>query len=31
VIMGAIGVMFTLVGAYLGERLQSGAPPKPAD
>ena len=31
VIMGAIGVMFTLVGAYLGERLQSGPPPKPAD
>jgi hypothetical protein len=31
VIMGAIGIMFTLIGAYLGERIQLGPPPKPAD
>ncbi|MBI4703063.1 MAG: zinc ribbon domain-containing protein [Deltaproteobacteria bacterium] len=30
-IMAAIGLMFTLIGAYLGERIQIGPPPKPAD
>ena len=29
VIMALIGVMFTLVGAYVGERVQMGPPPKP--
>jgi hypothetical protein len=28
VIMAMIGVMFTLIGSYVGERLQMGAPPK---
>ncbi len=27
VIMAAIGVLFTLIGAYVGERIQLGAPP----
>lgn len=31
VIMGMIGVLFVLVGSYLGERIQMGPPPKPAD
>ncbi len=31
VIMALIGVMFTLIGSYLGERIQMGPPPKPAD
>jgi hypothetical protein len=31
VVMSAIGVMFTLIGAYIGERIQLGPPPKPAD
>lgn len=31
VIMALIGVMFTLVGAYFGERIQMGPPPRPAD
>ena len=31
VIMSAIGIMFTLIGAYIGERIQLGPPPKPAD
>jgi hypothetical protein len=31
VIMAAIGVMFTLIGSYIGERIQMGPPPKPAD
>jgi len=30
IIMGLIGVMFTLVGAYVGERIQMGPPPKPS-
>jgi hypothetical protein len=29
IIMGVIGVMFTLVGSYTGERIQMGPPPKP--
>jgi len=31
VIMAAIGILFTLIGAYIGERVQLGPPPKPAD
>jgi hypothetical protein len=31
VIMALIGVLFTLVGAYIGERIQLGPPPKVAD
>jgi hypothetical protein len=30
-IMGLIGVLFALVGSYLGERIQMGPPPKTAD
>ncbi len=31
VIMALIGVMFTLIGSYLGERIQMGPPPKAVD
>ncbi|MEB2312505.1 MAG: hypothetical protein OZ921_09160 [Sorangiineae bacterium] len=31
VLMSAIGVLFTLIGAYIGERIQMGPPPKVAD
>jgi MFS family permease len=31
IILGAIGILFTLIGAYIGERIQLGPPPKPAD
>ena len=31
VIMAMIGVLFTLIGSYLGERIQMGPPPKPAE
>ncbi|MBM4374871.1 MAG: hypothetical protein FJ095_07285 [Deltaproteobacteria bacterium] len=31
VIMAMIGCMFSLVGSYVGERIQLGAPPKPQD
>lgn len=31
VIMSGIGIMFTLIGAYIGERIQLGPPPKPAE
>jgi hypothetical protein len=31
VIMAAIGLLFTLIGAYIGERVQLGPPPKAAD
>jgi cation transport ATPase len=31
IIMAAIGVLFTLIGSYIGERIQMGPPPKPAD
>lgn len=31
VIMSGIGIMFTLIGAYIGERIQLGPPPKAAD
>jgi hypothetical protein len=30
-IMAAIGVMFTLIGSYIGERIQLGPPPRAAD
>jgi hypothetical protein len=29
IIMSLIGVMFTMVGSYVGERIQMGPPPKP--
>jgi hypothetical protein len=28
IIMAAIGILFTLIGAYIGERIQLGPPPK---
>jgi predicted nucleic acid-binding Zn ribbon protein len=31
ILLSAVGVLFTLVGAYLGERIQMGPPPKEAD
>lgn len=31
VIMSGIGIMFTLIGAYIGERVQLGPPPKTAE
>jgi hypothetical protein len=31
IIMAAIGVLFTLIGAYIGERIQLGPPPKTAE
>ena len=31
VLMSALGVLFTLIGAYIGERIQLGPPPKPQD
>src|SRR5271155_5642609 len=31
IIMAAIGVLFTLIGSYIGERIQMGPPPKTAD
>jgi hypothetical protein len=31
VLLAAVGVMFTLVGSYLGERIQLGPPPKTFD
>ena len=31
VLLSALGVLFTLIGAYLGERIQMGPPPKVAD
>ena len=31
IIMAAIGVLFTLIGSYIGERIQMGPPPKPAE
>lgn len=30
-LMSALGVLFTLIGAYLGERIQMGPPPKASD
>lgn len=31
VIMALIGLLFSLIGAYLGERIQMGPPPKPSN
>jgi hypothetical protein len=31
IIMATIGVLFTLIGSYIGERIQMGPPPKKAD
>jgi len=31
VIMALIGVLFTLIGTYIGERIQMGPPPKPVE
>ncbi len=31
VIMACVGVLFTLIGAYIGERIQMGPPPKAAE
>lgn len=31
VILSGIGIMFTLIGAYIGERIQLGPPPKPTE
>jgi hypothetical protein len=31
VLMALIGVLFTLIGAYIGERIQLGPPPKPVE
>lgn len=31
VIMATIGVLFTLIGSYIGERIQLGPPPKTAE
>jgi DNA-directed RNA polymerase subunit RPC12/RpoP len=31
VILSAIGILFTLVGSYIGERIQLGPPPKPQE
>ena len=31
VIMASIGVLFTLIGSYIGERIQLGPPPKPVE
>jgi hypothetical protein len=30
-LMSALGVLFTLIGSYIGERVQMGPPPKAAD
>jgi len=31
VLLSVLGVLFTLIGAYIGERIQMGPPPKVAD
>jgi hypothetical protein len=31
VVMATIGILFTLIGSYAGERIQLGPPPKPAE
>lgn len=31
VILALIGILFTLIGSYIGERIQMGPPPKPAE
>ncbi len=30
-LMSFLGVVFTLIGSYIGERIQMGPPPKQAD
>ena len=30
-LLSALGILFTLIGAYIGERIQMGPPPKTAD
>jgi hypothetical protein len=30
-LLSVLGVLFTLIGAYVGERVQMGPPPKAAD
>jgi hypothetical protein len=30
-LMSALGILFTLIGAYIGERIQLGPPPKPSE
>ncbi len=30
-LMSVLGVLFTLIGSYIGERIQLGPPPKPAE
>jgi hypothetical protein len=29
--MGTLGVLFTLIGSYTGERIQMGLPPKTSE
>jgi hypothetical protein len=31
VLLSAVGILFTLVGAHVGERIQMGPPPRPSD
>jgi hypothetical protein len=31
ILLSALGIMFTLIGAYIGERIQMGPPPKASD
>ena len=31
VLLSALGVLFTLIGSFVGERVQMGPPPKSAD
>ena len=31
ILLSAVGLLFTLVGSYLGERIQMGPPPKAID
>jgi drug/metabolite transporter (DMT)-like permease len=30
-LMSALGIVFTLIGSYLGERIQMGPPPKSSE
>jgi len=30
-LMSGLGALFTLIGAYIGERIQMGPPPKPTE
>jgi hypothetical protein len=29
--MSVLGILFTLIGSYIGERVQMGPPPKPQE